>query len=109
MSTSTVLALLAEPRRQKILRVLWGGERSAGEIHREIGEVTFGAVSQHLGKLRDAGVVRGRKDGRRRIYSLDRERLGPLARALDEMWGDGLARLKRVAEKKWKGEEATDE
>ncbi len=42
------LDLLASPRRREILRLVWRRERSAGEIHRELGDVTFGAVSQQL-------------------------------------------------------------
>jgi DNA-binding transcriptional ArsR family regulator len=46
------------------------GERSAGEIGAGFA-VTAPAVSQHLKALREAGLVRVRVDGQRRIYSLD--------------------------------------
>jgi DNA-binding transcriptional ArsR family regulator len=38
--------------------------------------VSFSAVSQHLARLRDAGVVTVRRDGRRRFYRVERESLG---------------------------------
>jgi len=41
-------------------------------------DVTFGAVSQHLRVLEDAGLVSVRRDGRRRLYQARREQLGPL-------------------------------
>jgi len=60
--------------------------------------VTFGAVSQHLGVLRDAGFVQTRRDGNRRLYRADRQRLGPLAQALEAMWTDTLDRLAHAVE-----------
>jgi DNA-binding transcriptional ArsR family regulator len=53
---SDALALVAEPRRAQILRLVWFGERSAGDIAAEL-PVTFGAVSQHLRVLREARLV----------------------------------------------------
>jgi DNA-binding transcriptional ArsR family regulator len=60
--------------------------------------VTFGAVSQHLGILRDAGFVQLRREGNRRLYRADRERLGPLALALEAMWTQTLDRLADAVE-----------
>jgi DNA-binding transcriptional ArsR family regulator len=89
--------VLAEPRRREILRSVWRAERGAGEIAARM-PVTFGAVSQHLRVLLDAGYVTVRRDGRRRIYRARRAALGPFARALEAMWSQGLDRLKAVAE-----------
>jgi DNA-binding transcriptional ArsR family regulator len=91
------LMLVAEPRRREILRLVWDRERSAGDIAGHL-PVTFGAVSQHLGILREAGLVRVRRDGRRRLYSADREVLGELAPALESMWAASLDRLAQAAE-----------
>jgi regulatory ArsR family protein len=46
-------------------------------------DVTFGAVSQHLRVLEDAGLVSVRRDGRRRLYQARREQLGPLRAMLE--------------------------
>ncbi len=86
------LQVISEPRRREILRLVWTDELSAGDIASRF-DVTFGAVSQHLGVLRDAGFVSARRDGNRRLYRADRERLGPLAQALEAMWSDALDRL----------------
>jgi DNA-binding transcriptional ArsR family regulator len=94
---SLPIAILAEPRRQEILRLVWDGERSAGDIAGRL-PITFGAVSQHLRVLHEAGLVRLRKEGRQRWYIADREALGPLAGALEELWGHRLGELKRLAE-----------
>jgi DNA-binding transcriptional ArsR family regulator len=91
------LDVVANPTRRRILRSIWTRERSAGEIAADF-SVTFGAVSQHLGVLRDAGMVRVRREGRRRHYRADRDALGPLATMLEAMWSERLQRLKSAAE-----------
>ena len=88
---------IAEPSRRKILELVWRQELSAGEIARQF-DVTFGAVSQHLRVLSDAGILAARKQGRQRIYSVRKDALGPLAAVLEAMWRDRLADLKVLAE-----------
>jgi DNA-binding transcriptional ArsR family regulator len=95
---SVVLAAVASPRRREILRLVWAGERSAGEIRQAMPDVTFGAVSLQLRALADAGLLEGRREGRNRYYRANRNALGPLASALEEMWSDRLWRLKLAAE-----------
>ena len=98
-----VLQALAAPRRREILRFLRRRERSAGEIHRALGDVTFGAVSQHLSVLEHAGLVSARREGRSRFYCTRDEGLQPLREWLDEMWGDALDRLRDAAEAEEEG------
>ena len=74
---------LSSPRRCEILRLVWREERAAGEIHRELGDVTFGAVSQHLRALETHGLVAVRSEGRRRIYRANREALASVAAMLE--------------------------
>ncbi len=81
----------------EILRLVWVRELSAGEIAACF-EVTFGAISQHLTVLREAGLIRQRRDGRRRLYTADRTRLGPIAGALEAMWAERTTHLKMLAE-----------
>ena len=95
---SALLRALNTPRRREILRLVWDGERSAGEIHRSFGDVTFGAVSQHLRILGEAGLVASRADGRRRYYRARKEELGALAGWLESMWDSALGRLALQAE-----------
>jgi DNA-binding transcriptional ArsR family regulator len=95
---------IAEPRRREILRLVWDDEMSAGEIAERF-DVTFGAVSQHLKVLRDAGLVTLRQDGKKRFYQADRAALGPLADYLQSMWAtklDTLAELAEAAERQEK-------
>lgn len=91
------LHAVAHPTRRAILRRVWDAEAAAGEIAAGF-DVSFAAVSQHLGVLRDAGLVTVRPDGRRRLYRAARDAMGPLAATLEAMWVDRLGRLREVAE-----------
>ena len=89
---------LQAPRRREILRLVWTEEQSAGAIREHFGDVTFGAVSQHLGTLAEAGLVSRRKVGRRVFYLANRRELGSLGEWLESEWGSALYRLKLLAE-----------
>lgn len=62
-------AAVAHPVRRAILDALASGERTAGELV-EMFDMSQPAVSQHLAVLRDAGLVRPRREGRTQVYSL---------------------------------------
>ena len=92
------MQVVAEPRRREILRLIWDEEAAAGEIAAHF-RVSFPAISQHLGVLRDAGFVSVRAEGKRRLYRADREGLGGLASALEQMWAESIDRLAAAAER----------
>ena len=98
MLDAHALAAMASPRRLEILRLIWDAERPAGEIHRAMPDVTFGAVSLQLRTLVDAGLAEVRAQGRHRLYRARREALGDLGATLEQMWNDALWRLKLQAE-----------
>lgn len=95
---SALLHALQTPRRREILRLVWGREQSAGDVHRAMGDVTFGAVSQHLRVLERADLVRVRRAGRQRFYRAHKRGVGALRRWLESQWDDALYRLKLEAE-----------
>lgn len=72
-------AALAADTRVRIVETLAEGERSVGELV-DAFDVTQPVISQHLKVLREAGLVRVRRDGQRRLYSIDGEGM----RAIDE-------------------------
>jgi DNA-binding transcriptional ArsR family regulator len=93
---------LAPNSRQAILRLVWRDEKSAGQIATHMAakhKITFGAVSQHLGVLREAGLIEQRKNGRERWYKANRQPLGAIARYLEQQWFGSLMKLKSAAEK----------
>lgn len=101
---STMLGAVSNTRRLRILQLVWDRELSAGEIAEQVA-VSFPAVSQHLGKLRAAGLVSVRKDGRHRYYRARRADMGTLAIYLESMWNQKLDTLKTLAEAKELGDE----
>jgi DNA-binding transcriptional ArsR family regulator len=60
---------IAEPNRRRILDLLRDGERPAGDVVAALA-ISQPGVSKHLRLLREAGLVRVRADGQRRLYSL---------------------------------------
>ena len=78
MVDSGIMTILASPRRSEILRLVWNRELAAGEIHRAMPDVTFGAVSLQLKRLIEAGVVEVRADSRNRYYRALKESVGEL-------------------------------
>lgn len=93
-----LLDAIASPRRREILRVVWREEQTAGAIHRAMPDVTFGAVSQQLRTLAEAGLVEVRAQERNRFYRARRDVFGPAAEMLERMWDDALWKLKLAAE-----------
>ncbi|MBH5338585.1 helix-turn-helix transcriptional regulator [Streptomyces pactum] len=75
-----VLALLADRTRLALLRQLVEGEADVATLTAGCGAARP-SVSQHLAKLRLAGLVTARKDGRRMVYAL---RHGHLKRLVAE-------------------------
>ena len=66
--------ILGDPVRRRILELLAGGERSAGEVGAVVQEefgISQPGVSSHLRVLRESGFVCVRAEGTRRLYALD--------------------------------------
>jgi DNA-binding transcriptional ArsR family regulator len=93
---STIQAL-AEPRRREILRLIRDRELSAGEIASGF-DVSRPAISQHLGVLKEAGLVSERREGTKRFYRARPEGLKELREFLEGFWAFSLQQLKREAE-----------
>jgi DNA-binding transcriptional ArsR family regulator len=93
-----MLRALAEPQRRRILQLVRGGELPAGEIADQFA-ITHQAVSQHLRVLKDAGLLRERRDGTRRLYALRPEAIDAVRDFLDELWPSSLAGLKAAVER----------
>lgn len=72
--TAGVFRILGDPTRLKIVKLLAMEEFCVCELVHLLG-LSQPAVSQHLAKLRSAGLVRERRAGQWVFYRLDRERL----------------------------------
>ena len=89
--------MLAEPHRRHILDLLRDGERSVNELVLGLG-LSQPGVSKHLRVLREAGLVRVRVDGQRRLYALRPQPLTELHEWLEpyrRLWGDRLDALEQ--------------
>ena len=78
-----------------------GGPLSITQLTEGV-EVTRQAVTRHLEVLADAGLVRGEKHGRERVWAIEPRRLSDARRLLEQMsdrWDKALDRLKRAVEK----------
>jgi DNA-binding transcriptional ArsR family regulator len=72
-----VLALLADPTRLRLLDVLADGEYDVSTLTAQV-PASRSSVSQHLGRLRLAGLVQVRRDGRRMLYRIVSDHLSQL-------------------------------
>lgn len=88
---ASAFAALGEAKRLEILGALSEGEMCACDLTGCCGD-RQPLLSFHLRKLREAGLVRARKDGRWKHYALDREALRELAETLVQM-ADGKGAL----------------
>jgi DNA-binding transcriptional ArsR family regulator len=97
MPYGTALQCLSDPTRRRIFERLRGGPRSVGVLADGL-PVSRPAVSQHLKMLKDAGLVKDRSEGARRVYYIDPDGLGELRRWLDQFWDDALESFKNEVE-----------
>jgi DNA-binding transcriptional ArsR family regulator len=91
-----VFSALAHPVRRQVIALLLVQERTAGAIAEEF-EISRSAVSEHLGILRQADLVREIRSGRERIYSLNAEPLAELRNWLEPFEAYWKVRLERLA------------
>ncbi len=65
-----VFKALSDPTRREILRLLSHGERTAGELAEPF-DITKPSMSHHFAVLREADLVRTRREGQQIFYSLN--------------------------------------
>ena len=95
--TAAVLDALGDPTRRQILEVVRDGAKPVGEIARHL-PVSRPAVSQHLRVLKEAGLVRDRRDGTRHLYAVDPDGLTVLRAYLETFWDTALSAFAEAAE-----------
>jgi len=93
-AASRLLKALANERRLMILCHLSESERSVGELERLVG-LSQSALSQHLARLREDGLVKTRRAAQTIYYSLDGEAAPRVIAVLYELY---CAPLERKAE-----------
>ena len=87
MAYNKALKALADPTRRALFERLGKTPTSVGELAAAF-PISQPAVSQHLRVLREAKLVRARKEGTRRIYSVSNKGLAALRTYLDAFGQD---------------------
>lgn len=88
---------MGHPGRRAMLRLARDGECSATDLADAAG-LSPSAASQHLKLLKEVGLMHARVDAKRRLYSVDFERLAQVRAVLDDLWSERLDALQRRAE-----------
>jgi DNA-binding transcriptional ArsR family regulator len=97
LSALETIQALSNETRFKIVSLVREREMTAGTIARRF-NLTRPAVSQHIGILREAGLLDERRVGAKRFYVVRSEGFDELVAYVEGFWHPRLRRLKRVAE-----------
>jgi ArsR family transcriptional regulator len=92
---ATLFHALADQIRLDVVELLSDGERCVCELMDQLG-LAQSRLSWHLKTLTDAGIIRGRREGRWNYYSLNAEVLDE-ARAYLEVAGAKRTRARRAS------------
>ncbi len=87
MGLQNTLKALSDPVRREILNVLKGGRMSAGEITEHF-DITGAAVSRHLSVLRQADLIRDKREGKFIFYELNASVLEEIMLWITDLKGD---------------------
>ena len=70
MGINEVFKALSDPTRREILRMLSHGERTAGELAEPF-DMTKPSMSHHFSVLKEADLIRSRREGQQIYYALN--------------------------------------
>lgn len=70
MRTQEVFKAISDPTRRRVLKLLQGGSKTAGELAEEF-DITKGSLSHHFNVLKAADLVRCERRGQQLVYSLN--------------------------------------
>lgn len=97
---NAIFHALADPSRRAIFESLTHGEAAVGELTSRF-RISQPAVSQHLAALNAAGLVQGRREGRRVFYRVQPEGMKPLIDWIAHyraFWTEHVDRLEQLLE-----------
>jgi len=87
VSLQNTLKALSDPIRREILSLLKGGQMSAGDIVAHF-EVTGASISRHLSVLKDADLIRDRREGKFIFYEINTSVLEDIMLFITNLKGD---------------------
>jgi len=94
-ATKDVFHAIADPTRRRILDLLGSVEQPVSDLAHQF-DVTLSAISQHLGILREVGLIEARQAGRERLYRLNATALKEVSDWVghyERFWRERLAAL----------------
>ena len=83
---ASLMAQMANENRLLILCYLLDGPKTVGELGESVPNITAPALSQHLHKLKDGGLIQREKRGQFVTYSIKDSRLQALMAVLKEQY-----------------------
>ena len=98
MEVAQVLEALADPTRRAIVEAVRHRPRAVNDIASDF-SVSRPAISQHLRVLEEARLLRSRRSGRQKFYSVDLYGLTLLRNYLEGFWEDVLSAFQAAAER----------
>ena len=87
MGLQETMRALADPTRREILNLLKGGRLSAGEITDHF-PVTAAAVSRHLSVLKEADLIRDKREGKFIYYEMNASVLEEIMLFISDLKGE---------------------
>lgn len=87
MSMQDTLQALADPTRREILNLLKQSRMSAGEISNHF-SISGAAVSRHLSVLKEADLIRDKREGKYIYYELNATVLEEILLWISELKGE---------------------
>ena len=87
MGMQNTLRALSDPIRREILNLLKSGRMSAGDIVDRF-EVTGASISRHLSVLKDADLIRDKREGKYIYYELNASVLEEIMLWIADLKGD---------------------
>jgi len=89
MGTDLIFKALADPTRRKILHILNGGEKSAGQITENF-TISAPSMSHHFNILKQADLIYARRDGQQIYYALNTTVFQDIVTVIMDLFGAKL-------------------
>jgi DNA-binding transcriptional ArsR family regulator len=100
VAENEIFQALADPSRRAIFESLTRGEAAVKDLTARF-DISQPAVSQHLAALKDAGLVKNRREGRCVYYRVEPNGMKPLIDWIAQyraFWTDRVGRLEKLLE-----------
>ena len=101
VAENRIFIALADPSRRAIFVSLTRGEAAVKDLTARF-DISQPAISQHLATLKNAGLVKGRREGRNVFYRIEPRGMKPLIDWIAHyraFWAEHVDRLERLLEK----------